>query len=94
MRDEKRKKKKTFDRNQTKQEIRRNIQEQLGGANPDKIFLIANLPEDDEDLKTHFPDNDNNRLKETIVENLPGIQKNAIGRFAYWQLILKKYTLY
>ena len=48
--------------------------------NDDNIFLIVNLPPDDEDLKKDFPDNDNQKLQEKIVKSIQAIQKTAIGK--------------
>ena len=79
LRDQKKKLKSNFDKDKEAKKIKDSIMEALG-ANEDQIFLIVNLPDDDEDLLKHFPDNYNERLKSAIVRSLPELQKTALGR--------------
>lgn len=77
LKNQKKKLKKAFHRGNETERIKDNIKKKLGTSD-DKIFLIVNLPADDDDLMEHFPDNDNETLKMTILKSLPNIQKTAI----------------
>ena len=80
MKNQKRKLKEEFDKDTEKKKVKQNIKKAVGLTNDDNIFLIVNLPPDDEDLLKDFPDNDNQKLQEKIVKSIQAIQKTAIGK--------------
>ena len=79
MKSQKKKFKSKFDKVKEAKKIKDSILEKLD-TTEDKIFLIVNLPDDDDDMLKDFPDNDNERLKSAIVRSLPELQKTALGR--------------
>jgi len=76
MRNQKRTLKRKFDPKKEADKIRADCQKHLRVSSSTKIFLIANLPDDD--LRKDFPQNDNDLLKIEIINKLPDIQKHSL----------------
>ena len=83
IRDDQRKKKKNFNPSSTADQIREDCLNKLGDEHKEKIFLISNLLEDE---LTKFSSDyggiqfDNEALTTAMVEGLPEIQKQALGK--------------
>ena len=96
MRDEKRNNKKSFKASSTSQQIRADCEEQLGEDHKERIFLIANLLDDDlkeEFTEEKYPDIkfENEDLTKAIAAALPKLQRQALGEeifcYVYSQLL-------
>eukprot|EP00092_Neocalanus_flemingeri_P022335 GFUD01024220.1.p1 GENE.GFUD01024220.1~~GFUD01024220.1.p1 ORF type:complete len:435 (+),score=97.46 GFUD01024220.1:38-1342(+) len=80
LRSAKRVKKRNFNSLETQGEIRSDCQAQLGGGQDTRIFLIASIPEDElDELRIELElDNQNEDLKQAIIDSLPEIQRTAL----------------
>eukprot|EP00092_Neocalanus_flemingeri_P101244 GFUD01129449.1.p1 GENE.GFUD01129449.1~~GFUD01129449.1.p1 ORF type:complete len:418 (-),score=94.94 GFUD01129449.1:256-1509(-) len=68
--------KRNFDSQESQEKIRSDCQAQLGGGPDTRIFLIASIPE--HELEEIFPDNQNEALKQAIIDSLPELQRTAL----------------
>eukprot|EP00092_Neocalanus_flemingeri_P000019 GFUD01000019.1.p1 GENE.GFUD01000019.1~~GFUD01000019.1.p1 ORF type:complete len:424 (+),score=101.58 GFUD01000019.1:41-1312(+) len=76
LRNAKRVKRRNFNSLETQGEIVSNSQAELGGGPDTRIFLIASIPE--HELEELFPDNQNEDLKQAIMDSLPELQRTAL----------------
>ena len=90
IRDDQRKKKKNFNPASTADQIREDCLNKLGDEHREKIFLISNLLEDE---LTKFSSDlggiqfDNAALTTAMVDGLPEIQKQALGKLGKGKIV-------